>query len=728
MVTVEARSEDSDGGGVGLDDFRDWTDRLRTAELAGHQTRERTLRSAGSARIVDVATVTENFFQVLGLPAEEGVAPQFTAGDARVVISTRLARGFSVTPGVPAVGQPITIGDRRYEVAGVMPAAFAFPTAAVDAWVSVPAVVDRFSGSYELLGRLKDGMTLAQIQEDASRVVRDLNSDNWNALVRTLEGELLDETRPAIQVSLGAAALVLVVALVNTFTLVMGRSVARGREFALRLALGAGLGRLVRGAVIEGVVIASGGLMVGLFLAWAGLRVFLANAAGVLPRVSEVGLDLPALLSIVGVSFLVALACGGASASGAVRRTGADVLRGTPLTGTPVNRRLRSALVAAQLALSIVLLTGAGLLARSVGELLAEDGGFEPERVLTAKLLLSDAPLMDDAAQAAFVNRLLSRVRGLPGVEAAGIGSTLPPTDAPTSMTLSYRSDTRDDTITLKFGAVTSGFFEALGTPLQSGRHFVEQDERGETADAIISESTARFMFPNDDSVGRTSQFDIPILGMTRDTTFLGVVDDIKYQGLDAPRAGALYVPWQLRPMGLSYLVIRTNGDPTTLIVPVRDLITQLDPTLPLPDVRTLNDHVAASIADRRLHVVPAVTVAGLALVVTMVGLFGTLGRSVVERRHELSIRAAVGASPRRLVRLVLRGSVSVTALGLAIGLPVAAGVGRGLSSLLYGVSPYDPWTFAGVTGVVLLASLTASLIPARRAARLDPLIALKGE
>ena len=322
LVTVEARSEDSDGGGVGLDDFRDWTDRLRTAELAGHQTRERTLRSAGSARIVDVATVTENFFQVLGLPAEEGVAPQFTAGDARVVISTRLARGFSVTPGVPAVGQPITIGDRRYEVAGVMPAAFAFPTAAVDAWVSVPAVVDRFSGSYELLGRLKDGMTLAQIQEDASRVVRDLNSDNWNALVRTLEGELLDETRPAIQVSLGAAALVLVVALVNTFTLVMGRSVARGREFALRLALGAGLGRLVRGAVIEGVVIASGGLMVGLFLAWAGLRVFLANAAGVLPRVSEVGLDLPALLSIVGVSFLVALACGGASASGAVRRTG----------------------------------------------------------------------------------------------------------------------------------------------------------------------------------------------------------------------------------------------------------------------------------------------------------------------------------------------------------------------------------------------------------------------
>ena len=407
-----------------------------------------------------------------------------------------------------------------------------------------------------------------------------------------------------------------------------------------------------------------------------------------------------------------------------MRRPGAELLRGTVLTGTPLTRRLRAALVAAQLAMAVVLLTGTGLLARSVGELLAEDGGFQPERVVTARLMLGDSRFLDDASQTEFVNRLLTRVRALPMVEAAGVGSTLPPIDAPT-LNLRYRNDTRDDVIRLSFGAVTSGFFDALGTPLRAGRRFAERDELAELGGAILSESTARFMFADEDPVGRHPDFSVSAMAITRDTPIIGVVDDMKYQGLDAPSTGAIYVPWQRRPMGLSHLVVRTTGDPAALVPTLRDLIMQLNQTLPLPDVRTLDDHIAGSIAGRRLQLVPAV--AALALAVAMVGLFGTLGRAVTERRQELSIRAAVGASPARLVRLVLRSSLAVTALGLTVGLAAAA-TGRGLSSLLYGVSPYDPLTFAVVAGAVLVAALTASIIPARRVARLDPLIALKGE
>ena len=220
----------------------------------------------------------------------------------------------------------------------------------------------------------------------------------------------------------------------------------------------------------------------------------------------------------------------------------------------------------------------------------------------------------------------------------------------------------------------------------------------------------------------------IPALGIARHAPIVAVVDDMKYQGLAAPRAGSIYVPWPRAPTGVAHLVVRTTGDPLALAPAVRDLIVTLNPSLPVPDVRTLEDHVAGSIADRRLRVLPAAGFAALALAVAMVGLFGAIARAVAERRHELAIRAAVGASPGRLVRLVLRSALAVTGAGLATGLLAAAATGRGLASLLYGVGPYDPATFAAAFAAVVLAALAATAIPARRAARLDPMIALRAE
>ena len=739
LVTVaQVHLEIGSEGGLRLDRLDEWNRRLRTLRLAGHAVRERVVRGVGPTRVMEVASVTGDFFELLGVPAVKGVAPRFADGDSRAVISASLARTLEAESG-SALGRTMTVGDRRYDVAAVMPAGFGFPSADVDVWLSEPpAAPSRWA--YQLVGRLRDGATLAQARDDATRVARETleyRADLYGAAVRPVDEALRGELRPVLRVSIAAALLVLVVACANAATLLIGRSVVRSREFAIRIALGSGLARLVRAALIEGLAVAAGGLMLGLAAAWAGLRLFAAMAAGVMPRVDAVALDLPVVLAGLVLTLLAGAACGGASAAGAVRGDGGALRGGTAATGSWTTRRLRAGLVAGQIALSIVLLTGAGLLVRTVDRLLDEDAGFEPRQALTARLMLADTRFIEGDDQNAFVDTLLDRVRGLPGVQSAGVGSVLPPDDGPVSVEIAYveRDDSGgwDDSsrreIVLSFGAVTRGYFAALGARVRAGRRFEAADNLAEPGPVILSETVARFVYPNEDAVGRPMNWnDIDALDIALRAPIVAVVDDMKYQGLDAARAGSVYVPWPRVPMGVSYLVARTTGDPMALAPAIRDLIRTLNPSLPVPEVRTLEDHVAGSIADRRLRVLPAAGFAALALAVAMVGLFGALARAVAERRQELAIRAAVGASPARLVRLVLRSALAVTGAGLAAGLLAAAATGRGLSALLYGVGPYDSATFAAVAAAVVLTALAASAIPARRAARLDPMVVLRAD
>ena len=679
-----------------------------------------------------MANVTGDFFEVVGMPASQDVAPRFASGDGRAVISGSLARRLEDESGESALGRTLTVGEGRYDVAAVMPAEFGLPE--VDVWLGEPAVAPVGWAYYQLVGRLREGSTLAQARDDATRVTRETleyRPDLYSAVVRPLDETLRGELRPVIRLSMAAALLVLVVACANAATLLIGRSVVRSREFAIRIALGSGLARLVRAALIEGLAMAVGGLVLGLVAAWAGLRLFAAAAADVMPRVDAVALDLPVVLAGLVLTLLASAACGGASAAGAVRGDGAVLRGGTAATGSRTTRRLQAGLVAAQIALSIVLLTGAGLLVRTVDRLLDEDGGSEPRQALTARLMLADRPLVEGDDHNAFVEMLLERVRGLPGVQAAGVGSLLPPHDEPISVEFHYDigngSPTRE--IVLSFGAATPGYFAALGARLRDGRRFEAADDFADPGPVMLSETAARFVYPDEEAVGRPLYYGaIPALGIARRAPIVAVVDDMKYQGLAAPRAGSIYVPWLRAPTGVSHLVVRTTGDPMALASAIRDLIRTLNPSLPVPDVRSLEDHVAGSIADRRLRVLPAAGFAALALAVAMVGLFGALARAVAERRHELAIRAAVGASPARLVRLVLRSALAVTGVGLATGLLAAAATGRGLASLLYGVGPYDPVTFAAAVAAVVLAAVVATAIPARRAARLDPMIALRAE
>ena len=721
--------------GVRLDRIDEWNRRLGTMRVAGYAARERVARGAGPPRVMEVANVTGDFFEVVGMPASQGVAPRFASGDGRAVISASLARTLEVESGESALGRALTVGEGRYEVAAVMPAGFGFPSAEVDVWLGEPAVAPAGWAYYQLVGRLREGSTLAQARDDATRVTRETleyRPDLYSAAVRPVDETLRGELRPVLRLSIAAALLVLAVASANAATLLIGRSVVRSREFAIRIALGSGLARLVRAALIEGLALAAGGLVLGLAAAWAGLRLFAAAAAGVMPRVDAVALDPPVVLAGLVLTLLAGVVCGSASAVVAVRGDGAVLRGGTAETGSRTSRRLRAGLVAAQIALSIVLLTGAGLLVRTVDRLLDEDSGFEPRQALTARLMLADRPLVEGDDHNAFVETLLERVRGLPGVQAAGVGSLLPPDDTPISVEFVYEDDRGESSrreIVLSYGAVTRGYFAALGARLRAGRRFEAADDLAEVGPVMLSETAARFVYPDDDAVGRPLYYnDVPALGIARRAPIVAVVDDMKYQGLASPRAGSFYVPWPRAPTGVSYLVVRTTGDPLALAPAVRDLILTLNPSLPVPEVRTLEDHVAGSIADRRLRVLPAAGFAALALAVAMVGLFGALARAVAERSHELAIRAAVGASPGRLVRLVLRSALAVTGAGLATGLLASAATGRGLASLLYGVGPYDPATFTAAAAAVVLAAVVATAIPARRAARLDPMIALRAE
>ena len=755
LVTIaRVYAEDGSETGLRLVGIDEWNRRFRTMRVAAHNARERVVRGAGPTRVMEVASVTGNFFEVLGVPAVQGVVPRLAAGDGRTVVSASLARTLEDETGGSALGRTVTVGGRRYEVAAVMPAGFGFPSADVDVWLVPPETPRAQLGIDQLVGRLRDGSTLAQARDDVTRIVRETlqyRGGVYSAAVRPVDEMLRGELRPVLRLSIAAALLVLVVACANAATLLIGRSVVRSREFAIRIALGSGLARLVRAALVEGLAMAAGGLMLGLAAAWAGLRLFAAMAAGVMPRLDAIALDLPIVLAGLVLTLLAGAACGGASAAGAVRGDGAVLRGGTMSTGSRTTRSLRAGLVAAQIALSIVLLTGAGLLVRTVDRLLDEDAGFEPRQALTARLTLADRPLVGGDDHNAFVETLLERVRGLPGVQSAGVGSVLPPDDEPIPIRFVHEDDGGESSrreIVLSFAAVTRGYFAALGARLRGGRRFEAADDLADPGPVMLSEAAARLVYPDEDAVGRPLHYDYiealdlgprtpgvaiagamvlqAVLDLGPRAPVVAIVDDMKYQGLAAPRAGSIYVPWPRVPTGVAHLVVRTTGDPLALAPAVRDLVRTLNPSLPVPEVRTLADHVAGTIAERRLRVLPAAGFAGLALAVAMVGLFGALARAVAERRRELAIRAAVGASPGRLVRLVVGSALAVTGTGLTAGLLAAAATGRGLASLLYGVGPCDPATFAVAAAAVVLAALATTAIPARRAARLDPMAVLR--
>lgn len=728
VVVVSMEVPDGTDIGLPIEEFKEWQQRLRTIQsAAAYCTTEFTMRGLGEPRLVRTALVTEAFFDVVGANAEQGQTLGLSGSSGWAVISHEVAAGSASSPSERPFGRGVTSGTSGYVVAAVMPLGFGVPSEDTGVWIPASSVgvstPSERARQYRIIARLKPGVTVQQLADDATRVSREIGQRGRRPKIATLENVLVGSMRPVLRAALTASIMVLLVACGNVATLLLGRAVARRRDLAVKLALGASPRRLASGALAESFLIATAGSLLGLGIGVGCVRLFVQSAAGVLPRLHSVAIDVPVLAASIMVTVIITVLCGAAPVLFVLRGSFTLSSHGATTTAYSAAWTLRGGLVVAQIALSTVLLVGAGLLARTLVQLLRSDAGIEPTHVLTAKLALSDVPNFDVQEHAPFIHELIERVSALPAVHHVGVGSSRPPSVAPLWIGIRLRVGRSDDEFRmLNVVSVTPGYFSALGARLINGRFFEAADADSDDPIVLLSESAARFFSPECDLVGQRLPTRLPpVARLSGPPRVVGVVDDVKYNGLDSPARSAIYLPWMKLPAGVYYLVVRTAQDPMALAPTVERIIRELRPTIPISEVRSLEDKLAESVADRRLRLFPAVGFAVLSLAVALVGLNGTLARFVTERQRELATRAALGASFRQVTGRILVMGAALTTAGVVTGLVAAAAGARVLSGLLYDVSPYDPSTFIGVALLVSVASLVASYMPARRAARLDP-------
>jgi predicted permease len=722
----------ADGGDLGFSEnaLRDWLPRVRTVEsAAGYYRREVTVHLAGQSTIVPAALVTEQFFSVLGTTPAAGQLP--SRGSKDVVVGQRMVHQVANGRVSPTVGAPLLLSGEPRAIAAVMPSDFAFPDDEIGVWLPSPILTSGSkpgSGGYsKIVARLKPGVTLAQLRDDANRVRLELNPSSTDTVsIDVLGDSVIGGLRRLLMVTVAGSLLVLLVACANVTTMFIGRDVARQRELAARMALGADAWQLVRSVLVETSLIAVIASIIGAGLGAAMLQVFVSQAARSVSGLHRVTMGSPVALAIAALTIVVSLICGVVPALHAARTRVTPFLRGL-LSPGPQAWRMREALVVVQIALSCVLLIGAGLLTRTVSALLHEDPGFRVAGALEAKAVLSDTVLFDGPEHAGFVPALLERVRALPGVLHAGFGSNLPPHSPVITMAIRLVRENRDETRMLKVGTATPGYLRALGARFVAGRDFEDADAQ-RAAVVILSESVARFYFPGADPVGRTIMRMPAMFGMAGEPRVIGVVSDIKYEGLDSPASNAVYIPWSFRPLGQGYLLVRTAGDPMGLAAAIRGAVQAVDPSVPVPELQSLEDAMAGSISARRVRALPAVGFGLLALILALVGVLATMTTLVAERRRDLAIRAALGASPSRLARRIVGHGLALTLIGVVVGLGLGAAAARSLASLVYGVSPYDAATFAGTASAIVSGAALMTYAAALRARSVDPLAVLKQE
>lgn len=743
LVVLGPLGRDGRPNGVPESEFEEWTARLRTVrDVSGYSTGEFTVRGPAEPRVVRVALVKGGLFRLMGVSAAAGRLPSATDTDW-VVLASRLAR--QVSNGPVLLGSSVTVGESSYAVSALLPDSFTFPADDVQAWLpSSSRTAIGFAGradarSFQLIARLRPGVTPRQAADDATRVLRELRPagagegrSGWDEQNRAgavpLDEVLTGRVRPVLAALAAAAVLVLLVACGNVASLFVGRAARAQQDLAVRVALGATRWRIVRGVLAESLVVATAASAVGVWIGFALMKLFVSVAEGILPRLGEVAIDAPVIVALAVTACLVALLCGLVPALHAVRGDLAPAFRAVASSSSKPARRLRAGLVAVQIALSVVLIAGAGLVVRTVTALLDQATGFVPEHVVSLRLVMSDRTTFTAAARVPFVRQVVERVARVPGVTKAGFGSGLPPRVSPLMMGITVNRNGKSDFQVYSLMSVTPGYLPTLGARLVRGRMFDESDYDRQTPVVLLSESAARHLSPSKDLLGNQLPFAPPSPTGRRGPKpeVVGIVGDIKYSGLDSTSAGSIYSLWPNLPAGLGYLVVRGTGDVETLAVSLQRLVREIDPTLPVPEVRSLEDEVLASIADRRLRLVPAISFGVLALLVALVGLSAAMTRAVNERERELAIRSALGASPARTLRLILGEGAVVTGAGLVLGLGAALTAARALASLLFGVSPHDALTYSLSAALVAAGALAVCWAVGRRAAERDVMALLR--
>ncbi|MGD1093029.1 MAG: ABC transporter permease [Bryobacteraceae bacterium] len=721
--------------------YIDWREQNHVfTDMAATRNRSVSIIGDGSPEQLYGLAVTPNFLSVLGVRPLMG--RMFTEKEDRnaapvVLISYGLwQRRYAGAASV--LDRTILLNDARYTVVGVMPRDFVYRDRERDFWFPINVTPKfralRDSHYLSVVARLKPGATVQQASEEMHAIGKRLeqqypNSDRFTGVVVVpIKEDLLGKTRTALLVLMAAAGCVLLIACANLASLLLARAVARKRELAVRAALGAGRGRLIRQMVTEGALLSLAGGALGLGLSLAGMRILEGLVPLGLPSTARPTVDLrllafTLLLSLItGVVFSIvpAFQAAHASVNEALKqggRSGADV-RG---------RATRDALVVLEVAAALVLLTGAGLMIQTMAKLRAVDLGFRADHLLTIRTALG--PKYNDFAKRLdYYQRVLGQTAALPGVESAAFGSTLPFQSI--GNTRGYKIEGLPPDLNFSPDALfrngTSTYLQTLGVKLREGRLFDGSETAASPPVVIINETFARHFWPKESALGHRVSVDYPNPVWR---TVIAVVEDVQERGYDLWMKPGIYLPAeQVGGDTADYLVVRTKNQPASLIPAVRRVIAAADPEQPISNVQTMDEIIADKVADRQQQMTLLGAFAGLALVLASIGLYGVLSYAVTQRSREIGLRMALGASAASMTRLVVGQGIALTGAGLLIGLLGACAATRALKNLLYGVSTTDPLTFAAVAALLTLISLAACWIPARRASRLDPIVVLREE
>ena len=700
------------------------------------------LTGDGTPQRVTGGRVSVGFFRALGVQAMLGrifepADAEPGAVDDRVLLSHALWKSrFAGDRNI--VGRTIVLDGRSRQIVGVLPAGRPWLDAA-EAYVPFGrrATLNRGSWEWTSIGRLKPGVTIEQARADLERVARELearypkeNAGSLFAIASSREWIASDELRRMLWILLGAVGLLLVIACVNATNLLLAQASARERETAVRAALGATNGDIVRERLTESLVLGAMSALAGVAVAAGLLRIFKAFDPGGIPRLAEASIDGRALALSIAVAVIVGIGTGLVPALRARAGVLAPALRngqrGT--VGDRRNDRLRGVFVAAEVALSLMLLIGAGLLVRSLAEVLSTDRGFQTDQRLLATVSIPSAYNEDRRTQIS--TTILERIERHPQVISVAAVSLRPLN--PGSTGLGIAAAERPDLAGAEapwatWRLITKDYFKVIGVQLLSGRTFTEQDVMAKPWRAIISKRLAERLWPGESPVGKTA---ILWKGQSNQRSeIIGVVSDMRERGLEAPPTLAVYLP-AYGALGTTSLqvVMHTRGNPDDMQPALRAIVTEIDPTLPLSGVRSLDDAVSSSVATRRFTMMLLVTFAGIALLLAVAGVYGVLAYSVARRTSEFGVRLALGAAPGQVLRRVFSRGMRPVVVGLALGLAGAIWIGQLMTSLLFNVQPIDPLTYGTVLAALLVTAGLACYVPARRVLRVDPVVALRAE
>ena len=743
VVAIEGqnRAQGLMGSSVAYPDVLDWrTDARAFEHIAVLRRQTFNVAGDGEPERANGARVSANFFRVFGVRPQLGrtfLPDEETSGKERVIVLSDAywRRRFAASPDV--IGRQLLLNGWQYTVVGIMPKGFAYPPDA-EAWSPFAPdsqAMQRGSRFIRAVGRLAPGATIAQGNAELNAIAKRLeqvyvgSNTGWRATARPIQDVLAGKAPAILYTFLGAVGFVLLIACANVANLLLARASGRSREVAVRKALGASSWRLTRQLLTESIVLALGGATLGVLLSLWEVRLLRAVVPVPLPPWLSLGVSVRAL----GFTVLLAMVTGVIAgivpalrlAGGSVRESLTTGGRGS---GSVRRSRTQRGLVVAEVALAVVLLAGAGLLLASLVRLQAVSPGFSPDGVLVARLTLAGPRYQERDAMVRFYDQLLNRLRETPGVEAAAAAGALPLSGSANTSNFHLPGrptppEGRDPTS--RWERVTPGYFRALGIPLESGREFEPRDKGDAPSVVIVNETWVRTFFPGErDIVGR----EVELGGSDRRSTIVGVVGDVRHDGLDEPVQPTMFLAYAQAPDGGMTIVVRSSGDAAAMTGAVRDAVRSVDATIPMYDVSTMQEQVSRSILAQKLSGTMIGVFALMALVLATVGVYGLIAYSVAERTHEIGIRLALGAQGRDVRRLVVGQGVRLTLTGVAIGLVGAVLVGRAIRRLLFGVSPVHVPTLVAVSVILLAVAVTASWLPARRAARTDLFGALRGE